>query len=977
MENSQIWLKPKPTHIDEYFEDFLSYLLESGGANDSLYMESIRLLKERVSQLIEERTTAPMYRQDKDPEVLKFNIRLCGAWLLTFPNAPEEERKQVLLTIINSLIFIALQSKITGLNNRTLANKSVPDLFEMGLKLATHRMPEKVTFTLRDLTNFSVDQFILKFLSINISTPSNSYYEGRGLMRAKEGKMVLASFQKEPYNKVYSKNSNCETDLLPEYGISVCTESNLQIKKSQRGDIVVVEEFVNNLLERMKGMKRLTSAKKNLKTYLNGDEVPVEVVESSPQKIVLKTIDPSYNEVTGQLIFEQNLKIFSKVYPIEVWCKVLRVGTQFSAIINCDNRSFSITELFTDFISDSISVDDCYDANNFKNEGAWVLKLREFWLENGFMTFVNLSEEEDRLLDSSGGNACIEITEIGKEGQYRGCLYGEVRNYNVKTHDITREKVCPEMLTDFIKNYCYPVFDEPLEEEALISPAFIKEYCYTLNLLQSNETDPMLRYRILSVMRLLSLLIENKEDSSYCLYIAKDLKTLILFAQADSNEGDIVTPIEAPEGLKDEENVTNGTDILKILSCFAKKDDEATSGILDPYIEGDNELLSKSASLVQSYNRLSDLLEVKTLRGIKKEILNRLSVVLEGDSTLELTKEVEGIYGEEDDMKEFKTSFFEAPSNAKEQRQFYNVFRGICAMMNNRGGVLYLGVNDKGAPVGLQNDLEKLASQHNRLSTLDAFIIYISQQGEQWFGETYWKYVTIKPIREYNILSILVDPYPYDIVFMKDNKAYLRKNNASAPITDQETIEDIRRQRQRNLRKTDDKMIILQDAIQKERKVRLMGYRSSNSGEISNRVVEAFYIDSNEYLHCYEPASEKVKVFRLSRADRVSMLDDPWENKQKHQRVETDPFHMSGDTKTHVKLRLKLRAKNAIEEQYPLTAQHIKTGEDKETWILETDVLDLYPLMAFYLSHAEYVEIIEGKGLREAAIEYVKKHLKL
>ena len=65
-------------------------------------------------------------------------------------------------------------------------------------------------------------------------------------------------------------------------------------------------------------------------------------------------------------------------------------------------------------------------------------------------------------------------------------------------------------------------------------------------------------------------------------------------------------------------------------------------------------------------------------------------------------------------------------------------------------------------------------------------------------------------------MCIRDSPYPYDIVFMKDNKAYLRKNNASAPITDQETIEDIRRQRQRNLRKTDDKMIILQDAIQKE-----------------------------------------------------------------------------------------------------------------------------------------------------------------
>lgn len=29
MENGTIWLKPKPTHIDEYFEDFLNYLKSS------------------------------------------------------------------------------------------------------------------------------------------------------------------------------------------------------------------------------------------------------------------------------------------------------------------------------------------------------------------------------------------------------------------------------------------------------------------------------------------------------------------------------------------------------------------------------------------------------------------------------------------------------------------------------------------------------------------------------------------------------------------------------------------------------------------------------------------------------------------------------------------------------------------------------------------------------------------------------------
>lgn len=177
---------------------------------------------------------------------------------------------------------------------------------------------------------------------------------------------------------------------------------------------------------------------------------------------------------------------------------------------------------------------------------------------------------------------------------------------------------------------------------------------------------------------------------------------------------------------------------MTILACFAKGYDE-TSATLDPYIDNKNETLSKTASLVQSYNRLHGLLESKTLKGIKREILNRLSVVLDGDSTLELSNELEGMFGEEDDMKEFKSSFFEAPANAKEQRQFYNIFRGICAMMNNRGGVLYLGVNDKGIPVGVKNDLEHLSRTLRLSPTLDAYMLYISKMGETWFGETYWK----------------------------------------------------------------------------------------------------------------------------------------------------------------------------------------------------------------------------------------------
>lgn len=970
MENSQIWLKPKPTHIDEYFEGFLNYLRTATTTTDALYQESLRLLRERVSLLVQERTSLPIYRQSKEPEVLKFNVRLCGAWLLAFMDAEQMTRKQVLLTMINNLILLAIQSNIKVLNTNTFAYKNVPTLINLALKLAMCNMPTALSFTWNDLVTFSLDMFVVNFVKMEFATVSDCYYEGKGLMVAKNSKLLVANYSKQQYDKKYMQRGNAETSLLPEYGLAVCNDQDLLIKESQKDDILVIEKFVGDTIALMKSFKKEASAKRLLR-YSDKDEVAVEVTSVTPTKIMLKTIDPNYYEIRGQLIFDKTIKMFAKVYTVDMWAKVLKVGDRFMANVYTTNNTFSVTDSFIKYIEYYAPLDELFDAHN--NNVGW-LQLREFWTNDGFMVYVNLTEEENEELEANGGNACIEIIDYG-EDQYKGCVYGKIYDYQVEKRDITREEFYPGFLRRFIDELSDIKVSEREKEDEPIPMSFIKEYCSTLNILQSREVNPMLRYRILSAMRIFSTLIEDEKDDTYCQYIAKYIKTLILFAQADSNEGRQVTPFDAPEDLKDVEAVRSGADILRILSCFAK-DYDATSDVLDPYIEAENEILSKIASLVQSYNRLVGLLEGKTLRGIKKQILNHLSVVTDGDSTLELASELEGIFGDEDDMKEFKTSFFVAPKDAKEQRQYHNIFRGICAMMNNRGGVLYLGVNDKGVPVGLKNDLEFLAKTHKVSPTLDAYMLYISKQGEDWFKETYWKYVTLKPISEHNVVSIIVEPYPYDIVYLKDGTTYLRKNNASAPITDESTIEDIRRRRMENLRKTDDKIIILQDAIQRERKVRLIGYKSNNSGTIKNRTLEAFYIDNNEYIHCYDADSDKVKMFRISRAERIVMLDDPWECKSKHTAMNVDPFHMSGTTKITVRLKLKLQAKNGLEEYYPEITQYIKQL-NSDTWMLDTFVYNLYPLMLFYLSHAQYVEIIEAAGLREAVRDYVKSYLQV
>lgn len=971
MEDRQIWLKPKPTHIDEYFEDFLNYLKSSEVTTDTLYIESIRLLKERIALLIGERTTTPIYRQIKDTDTLKFNTRLCGAWLLAINDAEKQTRKQVLLTMINNLVGLSMQNTTTALNNSTFAYKSVPKLMSISMHLLAHDMPEELNFSWSDLTNFSLDMFVAKFQKMLDGNSTESYYEGKGLMVATKGEMVLATYSKNHYDKKYCMNSNLETSLLPEYGFTISTNKDLQIKESQKDNIEVIEDFVNDILLNMKAMKR-DIQEKRLLHYADNDYVPVEVSEITSQKIVLETIDPNYIQITGVLVFEQNLKIFSKIYPVDLWRKILKVGDRFNANINTTNNTFSLTNLFVKYIGNNAPIGVGFDSHNRKTEDGQ-LYLREFWTDEGFMVYVNLTEDDDEKLDNNNRDAGVEIDDFCTSGQFCGCLYGHISDYEVEKRGISREEVCPDMIRRFISELSEIKLSAKKDTYELIPSSLIKEYCNTLNTLQSRETNPMLRYRILSVLHILCTLIDSTNDDKYCQYIAKYLKTLILFAKADCNEGNVVIPIDTPEDLENEESVNNGADILKILSCFAK-DYDKTSNILDSYIEAENEILRKTASLVQSYNRLCGLLEKKTLRGIKKQILNHLSVVTDGDSTLELSNELEGIFGEEDDMKEFKTSFFEAPTNAKEQRQSHNIFRGICAMMNNRGGVLYLGVNDKGIPVGVKNDLEYLAKKYGQSPTLDAYMLQINKMGEEWFGETYWKYVTLKPISEHNVVCITIEPYPYDIVYLKDGSTYLRKNNSSAPINDESTIEDIRRRRQENLRKTDDKVIILQDAIQKERKVRLVGYRSSNSGTIKNRVVEAFRIDNNEYIHCYEPEQGKVKMFRISRTEKIVMLTEQWEYKNNHKALSIDPFHMSGETKINVSLRLKLPAKNAIEEYYPGISQYIKQA-GSNTWTLNTFTYNLYPIMVFYISHAKYVDIIDAKGLKEMVKDYIKENL--
>lgn len=86
----------------------------------------------------------------------------------------------------------------------------------------------------------------------------------------------------------------------------------------------------------------------------------------------------------------------------------------------------------------------------------------------------------------------------------------------------------------------------------------------------------------------------------------------------------------------------------------------------------DYDLKIKAAVLVQSANRLENIISPQMRNVIKREILKTLSVATEETPT-DFAEDSGEYLGLENDRQEFKSSFFIAPQNAKEQSQPVNI----------------------------------------------------------------------------------------------------------------------------------------------------------------------------------------------------------------------------------------------------------------------------------------------------------------
>lgn len=154
----------------------------------------------------------------------------------------------------------------------------------------------------------------------------------------------------------------------------------------------------------------------------------------------------------------------------------------------------------------------------------------------------------------------------------------------------------------------------------------------------------------------------------------------------------------------------------------------------------------------------------------------------------------------------------------------------------------------------------------------------------------------------------------------------------------------------------------LANAVKSKHQVALKDYSSAHSGKSKDYIVEPYkftkgYVD----IIAYDTEAGLNKVFKISRITSVKMLD-PWKFEDRHAEQPIDSFRMSGSPIEHVKLKLTLRAKNLLTEEFPVTS--IEVTQVKRSWFWEGDVNALEGIGRFVLGLPHEVSVEEGLKLK-------------
>lgn len=915
---------------EENFKDLLDYLQENANNKDKdpFFAAACELLDGRVERLI------PTLAEDLDAEegIIRFRIRLLGAWLLCYPDQAEQRNR----------VFLSLLACISQLTSEMYSQ----DLFSVAAKSLSFEIM-KTGFSWNDLTDLNVAILrhkIVNGVSFGKVIDEKLWYAGKGLLQISGEQISLMPVNMKSWN--LKGSSMVESMKICDDRLSVWTQKDDRLKQSESSVVTKIDAFTT---EFRRCQRQVTPTEQSLKKYTDGQTVPVRVTFISSSTIRVETADPNYERIAGHIDKGDGWYFYSG----KDLADVINVGSYLNAdIISSEKGVFSISKQFLASILNEVSEDNTYPC-----EYVFDSKSGPLWMTHtGVPVYVKDSESYN-----IGDRAFVCLTKVGNNGYIKG----KIDEYQSGIED--------EEFDDykgwFIRNKLLIEYTAPQKQECkTIGKDAVRIFERVLYNCQKSLSRASEIYKSLCFCQMLAELTEDERELHYLELKASYLEQLVLFTKGQYSEMKNLVP---SSDIAQEKSVVRSVNIVRVLKEINTSGDD--SRLLSEIILSDNDaLVIKLARILQSYNRIKDIVPEKTLSDLKQEMIKELSLDSETQSSLD--EDEDENLGMEDKTKEFKSSFiFPADKSqhmyANIKLQSRNVFKGVCAFLNSTiGGTLYLGVNDMGYVIGLDNDLDFVKG------SLDSYIRLIQDEAKQAFEQSILDFLDFEVMFEGRVVAIKVRPYPDGLVYM-DKVPYKRNFGESDPMREDEKARMISLKLSSG--KVDGgKLGTIEKAIVEKKCVCLKRY-SSASG-IRDRRVEPFKVTGGgKFVWCYDIESRKSKQYSISRAADILILNEAWSHQREHKALETDIFNWSGDKAMHIELQMDNMACNILKDEHPQSEKYLTSINGGEEWILSTDVYAFEAPGRFIIGLIDHVRILHGEELKQHVEGYIKDHFKV
>ena len=945
-EKTPLWLDLKKEYIDDNFAKLQEYL-KSCSINkkkDSFFAITIDLMRQRVEDLLNTISMRPLYHEEEDRKKLEFNVGLLATYLLADGDHP-----------LALPAYLAFMGEL-----RTMTPRWSDNIIKASFERLRHEKVTALGFGWNDLEKIGSELFAYNASNlVRFGSPLT-----KPLVLSKYGTAMLTptglllTCQSKSESKKLVKNgaNSLDTGL----GVALRTPSSEKLKQSMENNPMEIDEFANGFIALQEKVQNKPSDIQ-LKEYDNGDEaiIRIDAIDRNGTMHVT-TIDPAYRPIIGYITFEKPSIVYYYTSTIHEYFKT---GDCMRATIKDNIKGvFNIEDQLIDFF-----VQDTKAAE--EEDNLFLCKLIDErpnfygWINSLGIAFFTASVGRY----SRGNFALLSVKGYGK-----GAKYGKIDAIIEEDSDDMFDETMArhDCIREFATQTVVPDSKKEEEETGELSPTILRLLTSQMFEHQKTLLKPSDRIRFLAIANVMAELVGDTTTSSYLRFARTYLRALIQFVRRESMDSIQLQPDK--EYVKAIPTLIRLA-VIEILKEYGKKgNSEKLSDTIHSF-KDNLPILSRLAQLVQTANAMQGTLSEATLNVIRREIIKTLSIETENDADLEADG---GIFlGIESGTLEFKTSMV-YPSNNHMQPDEYaqnlNVLKGVCAFLNSTtGGTLYLGVNDQGMVVGIDNDMKYL-----NYHTIDSYMRYVQDTAKKHFGIDTLPYLRIEPLYDNTVVAIHVEPHPYRVVEL-NNTAYLRVNAESREMPEQMRKEMLARKVFTNEGKAA-ALSRLQHAQTQKKCVVLHDYASSNSGKVSDRFVEAYDVRPEDGLViCYDRRKFATRVFNINRIGYVEIKEDePWKYPASHDKIEVDVFHMTGEKPIHISLQLDLMAKNLLIEEFPRAKNSVKPHKgDDNIWYFDTEVYQLEGVGRFYMGLANHIKILDAPELKQYVNDFSKKYL--